>query len=171
MKKILIIISVLLLSGCDLLGKETIETKLNPGFDIINAGEIHEDTGCIILIDNEEFDMEVSSNNVNEDILGEYLITYSYQYEEIEYSCSRYVKVIDDISPVVSLNMGIDTIIVTEDFTDAGITYSDNYDSELEVVINGNVDTSVVGRYVITYQVTDDSSNTTEVVRIVNVID
>ena len=170
MKKILVLISVLLLSGCNLFGKESIETTLNDGFDIITVGEIHEDTGCIISINDVEYNMAVSSSSVDSNTLGEYLITYSYQYGEIEYNCLRFVKVIDDIYPVVSLNPGIDTIKVGEDFNDAGITYSDNYDLELEVIITGAVDTSLIGRYIITYQVTDASLNMTEIIRVINVI-
>lgn len=170
MKKLLILISVLFLSAC-FPELEDIKTSLNPGFDIITVGESHIDTGCIITIDGIENDMNVLSNSVNEELLGEYYINYSYNYNDDIYRCERFVKVIDDVPPIVTLNKGIDTIKVGDTFVDGLITFSDNYDNDLEVNIVNSVNTSIVGRYTVTYTVIDDSLNETVVIRFVNVVE
>lgn len=170
MRKILVLLLLIFLSGCNTSKEKDIVFSLNDGVDIISVGEPHIDTGCTIKIGEEEFDMVVSSNNINENIVGEYIISYTYIQNDKTYNYSRFVKVVDDIRPVVSLNPGIDTIKIDEVFVDSGVTYSDNYDTELNVVVRGGVNTSILGRYVITYIVTDSSSNSTEIIRIVNVV-
>ena len=64
---------------------------------------------------------------------------------------------------------------VGEHYTNLGATASDNYDGDItaDVVIGGeNVDTSTVGQYTVTYNVSDDAGNAaTEVTRTVNVTD
>ena len=172
MKKLLILISVLLLTACIPEENEiVINTTLNPGFDILTVGNEHVDTGCVLTIDDTVFNMEVITNTVNINELGEYLIRYFYRVDEISYNCERHIKVIDDVFPVVSLNSGIDTMKIGEEHIDLGITYSDNFDEELEVIVTSNVDINTVGRYIITYTVTDDSMNITEVIRVVNIIE
>ena len=114
--------------------------------------------------------MDSVSNNIDENIIGEYVITYSYLDDEVTYNCTRFVKVIDSTRPEVTLNPGIDTIKINGVFIDAGVTCSDNYDTSLTVAISGSVDTGVMGRYILTYTVTDDSSNSTDIIRIVNVV-
>ena len=54
-----------------------------------------------------------------------------------------------------------------------GITAYDNEDGDLtsKIVITGKVDTSQVGKYVITYTVTDSSKNMAKVTRIVEVVE
>ena len=129
MKKLLILISILLLSGCiprD--DTEVIVTYLNDGIDILTVGEEHVDTGCEIIINDIPRDMEVITNTFNKDILGRYVIKYLYTHNDISYNCERYIKVVDDVVPVISLNAGIDTIKVGEEFIDAGTIYSDNFD-------------------------------------------
>ena len=59
-------------------------------------------------------------------------------------------------------------------YTDLGATASDNYDGDItdDIVTVNNVDTSVIGSYTVTYNVSDDAGNAaTEVTRTVNVTD
>lgn len=171
MKKVFFILFIILLSGCDNQKEKDVVFSLNNGIDIISVGEPHIDTGSTISIDEEEFDMLVTNNNVNVDIIGEYMITYSFTSDdEKTYNYTRFVKVIDDIRPEVTLNPGIDTIRMNEVFLDSGVSYKDNYDTNLEVLVRGSVNTSILGRYVITYIVTDNSGNSREVERIVTVV-
>ena len=172
MKKLLILFSVLFITACgpNLNSQDISDIDLNPGFDIITVGDNHIDAGCIITVDDEQIEMDVISNTVNVDVVGEYSITYKYTGNEGSYECERIVKVIDDVSPVVSLNPGIDTVYVGELHIDTGIIYSDNYDEDLEVTVVNDVDINVVGRYVITYTVVDDFLNETIIERIVNVV-
>jgi len=66
------------------------------------------------------------------------------------------------------------TIIQGEPFSDPAFIANDNVDGNLDsqVVITGEVDTSTIGTYVLTYSVTDSAGNTSdEVSRVVNVIE
>ena len=102
--------------------------------------------------------------------LGEYEITYSYSYREVEYSRTRIVKVIDDIDPTIVLNSGIDTVQLGETWVDAGVVADDNFDTELTIVTDSPVDTSTIGRYIVTYTAIDDSMNETSIIRVVNIV-
>lgn len=168
MKKIMILIFLIFLTGCQ---KEEISVVLNPGYDIVGINSEWVDEGCSLQIDNTTKDMTVHTNEVDLTSLGEYDVIYTIEYKDDEYICKRTVKVIDDVVPVVFLNSGIDTIILGENWVDAGITASDNLDNDLSIEIRGTVDTNVLGSYEITYIVRDNASNTTVVKRIVNVIE
>ena len=53
------------------------------------------------------------------------------------------------------------TVEVGSTYTDLGATASDNYDGDItaDIVTVNNVDTSVIGSYTVTYNVTDSSGN------------
>ena len=54
------------------------------------------------------------------------------------------------------------TVEVGSTYTDLGATASDNYDGDItdDIVIGGDsVDTSTVGQYTVTYNVSDDAGN------------
>ena len=66
------------------------------------------------------------------------------------------------------------TIEVGTTYTDAGATALDNYDGDLtsSIVVTGSVDTSTVGTYTLSYDVTDTNGNVaTTVTRTVNVVE
>ena len=87
-----------------------------------------------------------------------------------------FVEAADTTAPTITLTGSSPTSVeVGQSYTDAGATASDNRDGNLTssiVVAGDTVDTSVVGSYVITYNVTDSAGNAaTQVTRTVNVID
>ena len=88
---------------------------------------------------------------------------------------TRTVNVTDTTAPVITLNGDAQiTVEVGTTYTDLGATASDNYDGDITADINvtNPVDTSVIGTYTVTYNVTDSSGNdATEVTRTVNVTD
>ena len=77
--------------------------------------------------------------------------------------------VVDTTAPVITLNGAASvTIEVGSPYNDAGAMATDNYDGDLtgSIVVVSNVDTSTVGNYTVTYNVTDTSGNAaTEVIR------
>lgn len=79
----------------------------------------------------------------------------------------------DKTKPVITLNGAAKvTVGVGSSYTDAGATAVDNYDGNItsKIVKNGLVDTSKVGSYTLTYDVTDTNGNkAAQVTRIVNV--
>ena len=169
MKKIILLMMIILLAGCQ---KAEITVELNPGYDIVGINTEWEDAGCSIMSD-EVFakTMTVQSSDVDITSLGEYSVVYSAEYDKEEYTCLRIVKVVDHIPPVVELNIGIDTVILGEEWVDAGVIVTDNVDTNLTTEVTGTVDTNTLGSYEITYITRDNAQNTTVIKRIINVIE
>lgn len=169
MKKLLLLLPIVLsLISCS---KDVINTELVAGYDIVKVNSEWVDEGCIINENDEKYiEMYVKTNNVDTTIIGDYEVIYTLAYDSEEYTCLRIVKVIDDEAPTIILNAGIDTIIIGEEWIDAGVTVTDNYDNEVTVDIIGIVSNNFVGTYTITYTSTDSSGNSKPVERIVTVI-
>ena len=79
--------------------------------------------------------------------------------------------VIDETSPVLKLNPGVDTINVGQNWIDSGIEVSDNGEDDYTLTVSGNVNIDIPGSYIITYSATDSSGNISVLTRIVNVIE
>jgi len=172
MKKLsllLLLLFVVTLASCQ---PRDISVVLNEGYDIIGVNEEWEDGGCTLNI-NADFaiEMEVYSNNLDLTTPGEYQVIYYEEYASTEYTCLRIVKVVDEEAPVVTLTLGIDTVLVGEPWEDTGVVVVDNLDENPSIVVTGSVNINVVGSYEITYTVTDDFLNTSVITRIVNVIE
>lgn len=76
----------------------------------------------------------------------------------------------DTIPPVITLNGNSTMTVMQGDiYTDAGATATDNSDGSITVTTAGNVDTSLVGTYTITYTATDSAGNSTTKTRTVEV--
>ena len=121
---------------------------------------------------NENLDYDISGF-VDNSVLGEYILTYTVtdSYGNISNEVTRTVYVVDTVKPVLKLLASIDTIFVGEEYIIPSISMTDFQSVDLDVVINGTVDTSVVGEYVIEYVVTDSSGNTSSISRYVNVVE
>lgn len=87
-----------------------------------------------------------------------------------------YINVVEDsIAPVITL-LGDTTVSIEvgDTYIDAGATAKDNYDGDItsNIVTVSNVDTTIVGIYSVTYDVTDASGNAAlTITRTVNVVD
>ncbi|MDO5978652.1 immunoglobulin-like domain-containing protein [Flavivirga spongiicola] len=81
---------------------------------------------------------------------------------------------IDTTAPVINL-LGDNPVSVEvgTTYTDAGATATDNVDGDItsSIIVTGTVDTSIIGEYILSYNVSDNSTNAaTEVTRTVNVV-
>ena len=78
-----------------------------------------------------------------------------------------------DVPPVLTL-VGPATITITvgDTFEDPGATAMDNRDGDLttEIVVDDPVDTNIIGRYSVTYDVVDSDGNSTTATRTVEVV-
>ena len=84
---------------------------------------------------------------------------------------TKTVTIIDITAPVITINGDINTTIYKNSiYTDAGAMATDDVDGSVMVMTTGNVDTSTVGTYPITYTATDSAGNQAELNRIVTVI-
>ncbi len=117
----------------------------------------------------------INASTVNTSVVGSYTVTYNAidGQGNSAVQVTRLVNVVDSQVPVITLNgSSTQTISVGSIFTDLGTTVTDNYDSGLLAISSGTVNTSLVGIYSITYNVTDSSGNTAiPVTRTINVID
>ena len=118
----------------------------------------------------------VGGDTVDTSIVDTYTVTYNVSdsngnpAEQV----ARTVSVVDTTIPVITLTgQPTVTIEVGATYTEQGATATDNYDPALTVVVGGDtVDTSIVGTYTVTYNVSDSNGNAAvQVTRIVSVVD
>jgi len=115
------------------------------------------------------------SGSVDTSKLGTYTLSYD-ATNEFGFKAAtiyREVTVVDQEAPTISLR-GDEIIESTVNFTyrDPGLNVSDNYDSDIEIITTGVLDTTELGTYTLSYQAVDQSGNRSEVVtRTIKVID
>ncbi|MDD5569067.1 MAG: DUF5011 domain-containing protein, partial [Candidatus Pacebacteria bacterium] len=104
--------------------------------------------------------------------IGDTTVTCSATDSGAHTATSTFTVTVQDSAPVITINGG-DTLSVEYGsvYADAGATASDAVDGTLTVVVNGAVDTSILGEYKITYSATDSHGNNTEATRTVKVVD
>lgn len=85
----------------------------------------------------------------------------------------RIVKVIDRLAPVITLKGDkILTVCKWRPYVDSGYVVTDNYDTEFEVEVSGQVNTTEPGLYVISYKTRDKAGNESVTAeRLIRVID
>ena len=145
----------------------------------VEVGSTYTDLGATAS-DNYDGDITtdiVTVNNVDTSVIGSYTVTYNVTDSSgnAASEVTRTVNVTDTTAPVITLVGDAEiTVEVGSTYTDLGATASDNYDGDItaDIVTVNNVDTSVIGSYTVTYNVTDSSGNAaSEVTRTVNVTD
>ena len=81
--------------------------------------------------------------------------------------------VADDEFPVLTLNgLAFITVLVGDPYEDPGATAIDDKDGNLtsKIVVDNPVDTSIIGRYSVTYDVVDSAGNTSSLTRTVEIV-
>lgn len=91
--------------------------------------------------------------------------TYEFTFQK-----NQFVSQDANIPPVITLQGGDMTIATSDTFVDPGATATDIEDGALSVTIDGQVDDSTPGEYIIKYSVTDSAGATVEKQRTVTVI-
>ena len=140
---------------------------------VIEAGQKYEELGAI-GIDKVDGNFKATvSGDVNTNIPGEYILTYTAtDNSENSSTLTRKVKVIDTTAPEIILNGKSEiTIEAGTKYEELGAIGKDIVDGELKATISGEVNTSKVGEYKLTYIVTDSSGNSATTMRKVNVKD
>ena len=119
----------------------------------------------------------IDATSVDTNTLGSYTVTYNVTDSSGNNATqvTRTVDVVDTGAPVITrLGSSPVTVEVGSAYTDAGATAFDDNDGDLtaSIVTVNPVNTTVVGTYVVTYDVTDSSGNpASQVTRIVDVVD
>jgi hypothetical protein len=148
------------------------------GFNPMNVslGTDYAEPGATVT-DNVDANLSAAiTGTVDLSIVGQYILSYS----AVDVAgneanvVTRVVDVIIDITPPVITLIGDNPMMINQDSTyqELGAIIEDNVDRDLIGLINGTVDTSVVGEYLISYSVVDVEGNKAIVVtRKVIVID
>ncbi|MDB4719023.1 DUF5011 domain-containing protein [Akkermansiaceae bacterium] len=122
----------------------------------------------------QELAVTIDSTAVDTSVVANYQVTYNVTDDSGNTGTAiRTVIVEDKIAPVVTLEGGHVTIEMGSNYTDPGATASDNYypTTGLIFTTTGEVVTSAVGTYEITYSATDGSGNKGTAKRTVTVED
>ena len=134
---------------------------------VTELGGTYNDAGAT-AIDNVDGDISdkivVGGDTVDASKAGTYTVTYNVTDAVGNKATEviRTVTVSDNTIPVITLS-GDSTVIheVGTDYTDAGATATDNIDGDLtaNIIFDGTVDTSKLGEYSLSYDVTDAAGN------------
>ena len=112
-------------------------------------------------------DKVTKKGDVNTEKIGTYKVEYSYK-TLLGYTkkTTVTVEIIDTEKPIIEL-IGNDKVEVflNDEYKELGYNVTDNYDKNLKVIIEGEVDTTKTGSYYLVYKTEDSSNNKTEVVR------
>ena len=136
----------------------------------VEFGETYTDPGAFAQYTKDGLVDEVDVSclgEVNDQVLGVYLVKYIAQYEGIVRTDYRQVHIVDTQSPVITLTSNPDSFtIVGRPYVEEGFAASDNYDGDLtDKVIRTEQDG------VVTYTVSDSSGNTAVVTRVIQYFD
>jgi hypothetical protein len=161
---------VLVLASCGLASNNQGSINLIQGQDTVEINSTWEDAGAKFYINGIEYDA-ITYDEVDTTKCGNYAIDYRYEYSGEVFIVTRIVTVVDQISPSITLNLGIDTIHIGNTWVDSGVTVTDNSNEEIVPTISGVVDDTTKGTYIITYTAIDSSGNETSIERYVDVIE
>lgn len=139
---------------------------VGPSTLYINVGDEYQEYGIKVSANGSDISdkVNIDSKMIDTTKIGEYKVKYQV-YDEYVF---RKVNVIDTIAPEIKLLGGEELyILLGGKYSEPGYTVSDNYDTDLvnKVKVSGSVNTSKEGEYTLTYTVSDDSGNKTEVTR------
>lgn len=166
----LLIFMSLFLVGCVDVSLDYLKFELNPGVDTIEINETYVDAFATASYGLKSLEVTVIKNNVDTSKLGVYEIIYQTTHRDLVQTLKRVVRVVDELPPVITLNPGIDTIVLGDTWIDAGVQATDNSLGEVIINVSGTV-LSEVGAYQIVYQAIDPSGNVSELTRVVYVIE
>lgn len=143
----------------------------------VTKDTVYTDLSATALDDIDGVITVIKTGSVDTSTLGTYTITYTATDLSNNIATkTRTVNVVsppvfDTTAPVITI-IGTDPVNVVKGmtYTDAGATATDETDGTRTVVTTGNVDTTTIGAYTITYTTNDLSNNTATLTRIVNVV-
>ena len=131
----------------------------------IEQGMLYDDAGATASDNVDTTITVITSGTVNTSVVGSYTLSYNATDSSgnAASTVTRIVHVtLDATSPTISL-LGNNPESVEQGslYLDAGATANDNFDGDItaDIVVNNSVDTSRVGNYTVTYNVSDAAGN------------
>ena len=127
---------------------------IRPNLDTIYIGDIYVDTS-VLIIDEDEVEL-VTSSQVNANIAGEYLITYTVTDSSGNITIVKRIVTVYEKEAFVFfiINKGRTTLKVGETYEDQGCTVFVNFVSSPCTISNNTINTTIPGVYIVTYSVT-----------------
>ena len=157
--------------------KNEIEISLNGSKNIkLDIGEDYIEYGATAILNDSDISsrINIDLSKVNFNGIGMYEITYSIKVNDIEKKVIRQITITDSVAPLIVLN-GNSTIEIVQNgkYTEYNATALDHYDGDItaNIEINGEVDTSKIGTYILEYIIEDSSGNRSSITRKINVIE
>ena len=139
----------------------------------VKINGIYNDKGATYKYNGETKDAKIVGY-VDTKTVGKYIVEYKTDYNDLNsYNVYRIINVVDIEKSIINLKGNkIIKLYVSEKYNEPGFNVSDNSLEQLndKVIINGKVNTNKEGKYVINYEVSDSSNNTTNVQRIIYVV-
>lgn len=136
---------------------------------VLNYNDEYVDSGAKAFYRNKNISNNIEvSNNLDLKKIGDYEYIYKIKYKHQTKEVKRKIKVIDKINPNISLiGSNEEYLYVGDNYIEKGTTAFDDYDGDLtsNIKIEGEVDTSKVGEYLITYSIYDSSNNQNSISR------
>jgi len=140
----------------------------------VNVNTKYDEQGYNATIFQKDISNKVIVNgDLDTSVIDTYKIEYKLSFLGRKYKLERTVNVIDDEIPSIILNGDEEiSLIVNQEYEDAGATAFDNYDKDItnQIKIESDLDLTKEGSYKITYSVNDSSGNQNSTTRKINVI-
>lgn len=104
--------------------------------------------------------------DLQENVMGKYTVTYSAEYLGLTATARRSLRVVDTVSPIITLKKTDNTILPGQPYEEEGFVAVDNYDGNLTDRVKRTVEADVI-----TYTVMDSSGNPASVTRTIPYFD
>lgn len=141
---------------------------------ILEVGEDYIDSGVTITGFHAEFFELETIIDFDGNSIGEYVVTYNLvdSNNNVYMTVTRNITILDTIPPELTLIGDLEiNIEVFSEYIDEGVSYIDNSITDLKFEMSGSVNNELLGTYIITYLITDESNNTSIVIRTINILD
>lgn len=164
------LISYFLIFYKNTFNKKVVFKLTKPILQKVEVNTMYEELGCNVYVDgiDNTNNLKIDSTELDISKLGEYQVKYYIEVNNKEYSHYRKVKVVDETPADIILNGNdIINLVIGDKYKELGATAKDNYDGDItnKIEVTGEVDTSKVGEYIVTYSVVDSSGNASSINR------
>lgn len=140
---------------------------------VLDYGEEYEETGYKASVFGRDVSDKVEEDGNVKNVIGTYKIKYTYNFLFYKIVKVRKVEVRDISGPKIELTGGDSLEVVLEnEFVEPGYTAVDNLDGDVtsNVKVVGEVDTTKLGEYRLSYEVEDNAHNKTQKERLIKVV-
>ena len=160
---LLTILSPFIFINIKLIGDKRIE---------LDYGEKYSEPGFKAYMFNKEITDKIKiNNNIKEDI-GNYKVTYSYQFFIYKIKKTRKVTITDLTGPEITLKGDKElSITINTKYEEPGYEAIDKLDGDLtkNVIVTNNIDITKLGNYEVVYEVKDNAGNISKEIRRIKV--